>query len=53
LRAATPAAGAARVGGTYEELTASGLAMPLPILGRRMNIRVREGISVFTDHIAD
>ena len=45
--------GDARIVGTYEELTASGLTMPLPILERRMNIRVREGISVFTQHITD
>jgi hypothetical protein len=45
--------GDARIVGTYEELTAGGLTMPLPILERRMNIGVREGISVLTEHILD
>ncbi|MFO0741216.1 MAG: hypothetical protein U0270_35280 [Labilithrix sp.] len=42
-----------RIAGTFEELSASGLSMPLPILERRMNIRVREGISVLTQHVND
>jgi hypothetical protein len=42
-----------RIVGTYEQLVASGIAMPLPILGRRMNIRVRDGISVLTEHVVD
>jgi hypothetical protein len=41
-----------RVVGTYEELVASGLTMPIPILGRRMNVRVREGNTVLTEHVA-
>ena len=45
--------GDARIVGTYEELAANGMTMPLPILGRRMNIRVREGISVLTEHVID
>jgi hypothetical protein len=45
--------GDARIIGTYEELTASGMTMPLPILDRRMNISVREGISVLTEHVVD
>lgn len=45
--------GAARIVGTYEELLATGAAMPIPILGRAMNIKVREGISVFAKYLAD
>ncbi|MFO0736431.1 MAG: hypothetical protein U0270_11140 [Labilithrix sp.] len=44
--------GDARIVGTYEELI-EGMTMPLPILGRRMNIRVREGISVFAQLVED
>ena len=45
--------GDARIVGTYEELVASGLTMPIPILERRMNVRVRDGITVLTEHVAD
>ena len=45
--------GAERIVGTYEELLAKGTAMPIPILGRAMNIKVREGISVFAKYLAD
>jgi hypothetical protein len=47
------AAGEMRIVGTYEELALSGVTTPIPILGRRMNIRVRQGISVLTEHVTD
>ncbi len=37
--------------GTYEELLANGTVMPIPIRLRRMNIRVRQGVSIFAKYI--
>jgi hypothetical protein len=45
--------GAMRIVGTYEELTSSGVTTPIPILGRHVNLRVREGITVFAKPAAD
>ena len=45
------AQGADRIVGTYEELVESGVVMPIPILRRRMNIRVQAGISIFAKYI--
>jgi hypothetical protein len=43
--------GVGRIVGTFEELLASGVAMPLPTMMRRMNIRVRRGMSVFAKYV--
>jgi hypothetical protein len=42
-----------RIVGTYEELLASGLDLPIPINMRRMNVRVSEGVSVLTEYVDD
>jgi hypothetical protein len=39
--------------GTYEELLAGGMSLPIPIALRRMNIRVTNGLSVFAHYLPD
>lgn len=48
----------ARTGGmhliaTYEELLERGTTLPIPIMGRRMNIRVSAGLSVFAKYVTE
>lgn len=45
--------GASRVVGSFEELLASGIPIPIPILRRRMNIRIGEGVSIFAKYVDD
>jgi hypothetical protein len=45
--------GADRIVGTYEELVENGVAIPIAIEKRGMNIRVREGMSVFAKYVND
>jgi hypothetical protein len=42
-------AGGRRVAGEFEELCASGMSFPMPVLVSRLNIRVRKGASVFVE----
>lgn len=43
--------GSDRIVGTFDELVASGTAIPIPVDGRRMNILVQNGISIFTKYV--
>jgi hypothetical protein len=45
--------GERRVVGTFEELRAAGVTMPIAIDGRRMSIRLRAGLSVFAKYLDD
>jgi hypothetical protein len=45
--------GDSRIVGTYEELTAAGTPMPIPILLRRVNVRVRKGLLVFAKYLRE
>lgn len=42
-----------RVRGTFEELSSSGTTVPRRIIVSKLNIKVREGISVFAKYLAD
>jgi hypothetical protein len=42
-----------RVIGEFDELVASGVVSPIPINVSKLNIRVREGISVFATYLTD
>lgn len=42
-----------RVQGTFEELIARGVVFPLRVTVSKLNIRVREGTSVFAKYLAD
>ena len=42
-----------RVVGTFEELSASGMTFPLRLTVSKLNIKVREGISVFAKYVVD
>ena len=43
--------GSERLVGTYEELLAAGVPVPVPIAERAMNIRVRPELSVFARYL--
>ena len=45
--------GVDRVVGEYEELLASGLVLPIPITVAMLNIRVRDGLSLFARYLAE
>jgi len=45
--------GSGRIVGTYEELVAEGVSLPIAIMGRRLNVRVRAGLSVFAKYVND
>jgi hypothetical protein len=45
--------GVDRVVGTYEDLVAKGFAFPLVVDVCRLNIRIREGMSVFAKYLSD
>ena len=45
--------GGERIVGTFDELFAAGVTMPIPLNRRRVNVRVREGVSVFTKYLAE
>lgn len=40
-----------RIVGTYDELLAAGVVMPIPIEGRRINVLLRAGVSVFVKYV--
>lgn len=40
-----------RVVGTYDELVAAGVGMPIPIGGRKVNVLLRDGVSVFVKYV--
>jgi hypothetical protein len=42
-----------RIVGTYEELLAGGVSLPISIALRRMNIRVTQGLSIFAKYLPD
>lgn len=42
-----------RVDGTFDELTASGMTFPLRITVSKLNIKVREGVSVFAQYVPE
>jgi hypothetical protein len=43
--------GEAHIIGTYEELLVDGLTLPITISLRRMNIRVKRGLSIFAKYV--
>lgn len=45
--------GVDRVVGEYEELRASGIALPIPITVAMVNIRIRDGLSLFARYLAE
>ena len=45
--------GVDRVVGEYEELRARGMVLPMPITVAMLNIRVRDGLSLFVRYLAD
>lgn len=40
-----------RIVGTYDELLAAGITIPIPLCGRRVNVLIRAGVSVFTKYV--
>lgn len=42
-----------RLAGEYDELVARGIPLPIPLTVSKLNIRVRDGLSVFAKYLAD